>query len=93
MRSGSGRVHAFAQAAENLFDAGGGPMNWQQDWTLFKADVQGQWDRLTENDLDVINGDREALARKLQELYGFDEDEVEEEIEAFETPLDDEDVV
>jgi uncharacterized protein YjbJ (UPF0337 family) len=68
-------------------------MNWQQDWTLFKADVQGQWDRLTENDLDVINGDREALAKKLQELYGFDEDEVEEEIEAFETPLDDEDVV
>ena len=68
-------------------------MNWQQDWTLFKSDVQGQWDRLTENDLDAINGDREALARKLQELYGFDEDEVEEEIEAFETPLDDEDVV
>jgi uncharacterized protein YjbJ (UPF0337 family) len=68
-------------------------MNWQQDWTLFKADVQGQWDRLTENDLDVINGDRGALAKKLQELYGFDEDEVEEEIEAFETPLDDEDVV
>jgi uncharacterized protein YjbJ (UPF0337 family) len=68
-------------------------MNWQQDWTQFRTDVQSQWSRLTERDLDAINGDREALARKLQELYGFDEDEVEQEIETFETPLDDEDVL
>jgi uncharacterized protein YjbJ (UPF0337 family) len=68
-------------------------MNWQQDWTQFRTDVQSQWSRLTERDLDAINGDREALARKLQELYGFDADEVEQEIETFETPLDDEDIL
>ncbi|WP_319498879.1 CsbD family protein [uncultured Cohaesibacter sp.] len=59
-------------------------MNWNQiegNWAQFKGKLQAEWGRLTDDDIDVIAGNRKQLAGKLQELYGKREEEAEREIE------------
>ena len=61
-------------------------MNWDQiegDWKQFKGKVKETWGKLTDDDLDVINGKKERLIGKLQEKYGFAKEEVESELEKF----------
>ena len=50
--------------------------NWQQ----VKGYVQKQWGKLTNDDLDVIEGDRKMLSGKLQERYGIAKDEAESQL-------------
>ena len=49
-------------------------------WKQLKGEVQSTWGKLTDDDLDQINGDTEKLAGKLQESYGIGRDEVEKKI-------------
>lgn len=49
-------------------------------WEQVKGNVQKKWGKLTNDDLDVINGDATILAGKLQEKYGLTKDEVEKEL-------------
>lgn len=51
------------------------------NWEQIKGNVQAQWGRLTDDDIDVIAGNRKALAGKLQELYGKQEEEIDREID------------
>ena len=58
-------------------------MNWdivEGKWKQFAGSVQSQWGKLTDDDLDVIAGNRDKLAGRLQERYGWTKDEVEREI-------------
>ncbi len=57
---------------------------FEGNWKQFKGRVQEEWGKLTEDDLDVINGKREELAGRLQERYGLAHDAVEKQIAAFE---------
>ena len=53
-------------------------MNWDQvqgKWKQFKGSAKQQWGKLTDDDLDFINGKREALIGKLQERYGIAREE------------------
>jgi uncharacterized protein YjbJ (UPF0337 family) len=62
-------------------------MNWdraQGNWKQFKGKVKEQWGRLTDDNLDVIAGQRDQLAGKLQESYGISKDEAEQQISDFE---------
>ena len=54
--------------------------NWQQ----FKGEAQRQWGKLTNDQLDVINGDRQKLAGKIQEAYGVAKEEAETQIAEWE---------
>lgn len=59
-------------------------MNWDQiegKWKQVKGEAKAQWGKLTDDDLDRINGNREKLAGKLQEQYGKDKEAVEREID------------
>ena len=56
----------------------------QGNWKQIKGQVQQKWGKLTDDDLDVIDGKREELAGKIQERYGLAQDKVEEEIQEFE---------
>jgi uncharacterized protein YjbJ (UPF0337 family) len=59
-------------------------MNWDQiqgQWKQFTGNVQTQWGKLTNDDLDVIEGDRERLAGRIQERYGIEKEEAEREID------------
>jgi uncharacterized protein YjbJ (UPF0337 family) len=70
-------------------DSGETDMNWQTikgNWKRFKGEVQRRWGELTDDDLDRIEGDREILVGRLQELYGKGREAVESEVDAwFET--------
>ncbi|AVX03648.1 CsbD family protein [Maritalea myrionectae] len=57
---------------------------WEQisgKWEQFKGEAQIQWGKLTDDDLDIIDGNRKKLVGKLQEKYGKAEEEAEEEID------------
>lgn len=58
-------------------------MNKQQvlgNWKQLKGKVQQQWGKLTDDELDVIEGKREELVGKIQEAYGVSKDEAEKQI-------------
>ncbi len=40
-------------------------------WKQFRGQAKIWWGKLTDNDLDQINGERERLIGKLQERYGY----------------------
>lgn len=61
-------------------------MNWdiiEGKWKQVKGEVQTQWGKLTSDELDQINGQREKLVGKLQERYGYTRDEAERQINEF----------
>jgi uncharacterized protein YjbJ (UPF0337 family) len=55
------------------------------NWKQFKGKVKEQWGRLTDDDLDVIAGQRDQLSGKIQERHGVARDEAERQIKDFET--------
>lgn len=65
-------------------------MNWDRiegNWKQFKGQVKRKWGELTDDELDMIEGDRDVLVGKLQERYGIARDEAEREVKAFERDL------
>lgn len=50
-------------------------------WTQTKGAVKEQWGKLTDDDLDQIEGNTEKLAGKLQERYGYAQDRAKQEID------------
>ena len=66
-------------------------MNWDRvegNWVEFKGKIKERWGKLTDDDLDVVNGKREQLLGVLQNRYGLAKDELEREVNAFEKELD-----
>lgn len=62
-------------------------MNWdiiEGNWKQFKGKAKEQWGKLTDDQLDAINGKREQLAGRIQEVYGLDKDAAEKQIRDFE---------
>lgn len=65
-------------------------MNWDQikgRWQQFRGSVKEQWGKLTDDDLDVIDGQREQLVGRLQERYGMAREQAEHAIEEWLLPL------
>ena len=61
-------------------------MNWDRvegNWKTFKGQVQQKWGKLTDDDLDVIEGKRTELSGRLQERYGYAKDEAEKNIDTW----------
>ena len=50
-------------------------------WEQLKGNVQKEWGKLTDDDLDKIKGDSKILIGKLQEKYGMTKDEAKKEVE------------
>ncbi|MEZ5333535.1 MAG: CsbD family protein [Thermoanaerobaculia bacterium] len=53
-------------------------------WNEFRGSVQERWGKITDDDLDVIEGRRDQLIGKIQQAYGRTRAEVERELEAWE---------
>jgi uncharacterized protein YjbJ (UPF0337 family) len=51
------------------------------NWKQFRGKIQEKWGKLTNDDLDEIDGRREQLVGRLQELYGRQRDELEREVD------------
>lgn len=61
-------------------------MNTEQmsgKWKQMKGAVQQKWGKLTDNDLQVINGQRDMLVGKLQERYGLMKEEAQKRADEF----------
>ena len=64
-------------------------MDWNRvegNWKQLKGKVQAQWGKLTDDDLDVIEGRQTELVGRLQERYGLARDEAEKQVDAFLKP-------
>ena len=56
-------------------------------WNQVKGQARTKWGDLTDDDLDVREGNAEYLAGKLQERYGWQRDRAEQEVRDFERTL------
>ncbi len=54
------------------------------NWRQFRGKVKEQWGKLTDDDLDMVEGRSEILLGKLQERYGWSKDEAERRYREFE---------
>ena len=64
-------------------------MNWDQvegKWKQMKGSVKTQWGKLTDDDLDIIAGQRDKLIGKIQERYGITKEEAQKQVEAYKFP-------
>jgi uncharacterized protein YjbJ (UPF0337 family) len=52
-------------------------------WTQLKGRVREQWGKLTDDDLDQIQGKSEQLIGRLQERYGWAQDQARREVDTW----------
>lgn len=53
----------------------------QGNWRELKGKVKAQWGKLTDDQIDQINGNAEVLSGHLQKTYGLSRDEAEKNID------------
>ena len=61
-------------------------MNWDRiegNWKQIKGEAISQWGKLTDDDVDVANGDRQKLVGLVQKRYGIAKDEAERQVDEF----------
>ena len=59
-------------------------MDWNRvegNWKQAKGRVKEQWGKLTDDDLDVINGQQDQLEGLLQQRYGYAKDQVRKDVD------------
>jgi len=52
-------------------------------WLQVKGDVRSWWGKMTDDDVDQIQGDAEKFIGRLQERYGYGREQAEKEITDF----------
>ena len=52
-------------------------------FTQLKGKIKEQWGKLTDDEIDELEGKSEILAGKLQERYGLNREEAEREVRDF----------
>jgi uncharacterized protein YjbJ (UPF0337 family) len=68
-------------------------MNWDQmegKWKQYKGQAKEKWGKLTDDDLDVIDGRRQQLVGRIQERYGIAKDAAEKQADEFVKALEEE---
>ena len=53
----------------------------QGKWKQMKGTVKERWGKLTDDDIDVINGRNEQLVGKIQEKYGIAKEEAQRQVD------------
>ncbi|MEO7191943.1 MAG: CsbD family protein [Vicinamibacterales bacterium] len=52
-------------------------------WHQIKGEAKTQWGKLTDDDLDQVEGNSEKLIGKVQERYGYAREQAEDEVKRF----------
>ena len=58
-------------------------MTWEEiagNWTFYKGRIKERWGKLTDDELEVIDGELDQLIGSLQVRYGLKKQEVEREL-------------
>ncbi|MEQ8284560.1 CsbD family protein [Thalassospira sp.] len=61
-------------------------MNWDQiagRWKQITGDVKSEWGRLTDDEVDQVEGKQEKLVGLVQEKYGIEREEAERQVSAW----------
>ncbi len=61
-------------------------MNQEQasgNWKIFKGKIKEQWGKLTDDDLKVLEGNRDQLVGSVQKRYGIEKEEAERQVNEF----------
>ncbi len=61
-------------------------MNWDRiegNWKEYTGKAKSQWGKLTDDDLAVVQGNREQLEGRLQQHYGYAKDKAKAEIDGW----------
>jgi uncharacterized protein YjbJ (UPF0337 family) len=61
-------------------------MNWtriEQEWAHFCSRARQRWDKLSDDDVDSIEGKRHELSGRLQARYGIAKDAADKQIDAW----------
>jgi uncharacterized protein YjbJ (UPF0337 family) len=85
-----GRGHRLCTTKKKQPEIGGKIMNWDQikgNWKQFKGKARQKWGKLTDDELDTIEGKREELIGKVQEKYGITREQAEKDVNEFGTSL------
>ncbi|AEA61026.1 MULTISPECIES: CsbD family protein [Burkholderia] len=56
-------------------------------WKQLAGKLKAKWGKLTDDDLKVLDGNREYLAGRIQERYGIARDEVDKQLNDFDRTL------
>ena len=56
-------------------------MDWNRIWKHVKGKVKEQWGKLTDDELDKMNGRRDQLEGKIQERYGIAKDQAKKDVD------------
>lgn len=59
----------------------------QGKWKQLKGTLKAKWGKLTDDDLDRLDGNQQYLSGKLQERYGWAKDQADREISEFQKTL------
>lgn len=65
-------------------------MNWEQvegDWKSFKGKVREQWNKLTDDDVGVVAGQKDQLVGAIQKRYGVAKEEAHTQLNSWLTSL------
>jgi uncharacterized protein YjbJ (UPF0337 family) len=52
----------------------------QGNWKQLRGDIQKQWGKLTNDDVDVIEGEYTKLIGRIQERYGYTREQAQQEV-------------
>jgi uncharacterized protein YjbJ (UPF0337 family) len=55
----------------------------QGKWHQLKGSAKAQWGKLTDNELDMVDGNAEKLVGLVQERYGYARQRAQEEVDSF----------
>lgn len=61
-------------------------MNWDRlegSWKQYKGAIKENWGRLTDDNVDVIDGKRQQLVGRIQEQYGVAKNVAEQQVDDF----------
>jgi uncharacterized protein YjbJ (UPF0337 family) len=52
-------------------------------WKQVKGEIRKQWGKLTDDEIEMIAGERDILIGKLQEKYGYTKEEAQRQVDSF----------
>ena len=77
-------VQAATPVEQQINSAMEDAMDWNRvegNWKQLKEKKKKKWGKLTDDDLNVIEGRREQLEGKLQQRYGFAKDQIRKDVD------------
>jgi uncharacterized protein YjbJ (UPF0337 family) len=63
----------------------------QGQWKQLKGKIKTKWGKLTDDDLDVISGQKDQLVGRIQERYGIQKDEAQRQVDDWNKTMAEED--